>query len=183
MSVRATDRAGNVAHASFSVVVTERRTDALKIEDPIAIAREATGPSGAVVDYRVKAREARHGDVPVTCLPASGATFPIGETIVTCQATFDGTTEEATFTVTVRDTRPPVLDLPDRITVETTSRLGAIVSYTATATDLVDGSVPVVCAPASGSRFAMGRTDVRCTATDRAGNTRDGSFEVVVREK
>jgi HYR domain len=38
----------------------------------------------------------------------------------------------------------------------------------------------VACAPASGSRFAVGTTRVRCTATDAAGNIGRGSFLVHV---
>jgi hypothetical protein len=54
------------------------------------------------------------------------------------------------------------------------------VSYTATATDIVDGSVAVHCDPASGSTFPIGTTTVQCTATDAHNNTADGSFTVTV---
>ena len=40
----------------------------------------------------------------------------------------------------------------------------ARVSFKVTATDAVDGPVPAVCAPKSGSRFRIGRTTVRCSA-------------------
>src|SRR6185436_10614223 len=39
---------------------------------------------------------------------------------------------------------------------------------------------PVVCAPPSGSTFAVGTTPVSCTATDVAGNTGTCSFTVTV---
>ncbi|MCL4859476.1 MAG: HYR domain-containing protein, partial [Caldilineaceae bacterium] len=57
---------------------------------------------------------------------------------------------------------------------------GAVASFSATASDLVDGSVPVLCAPASGSTFALGATTVNCSASDAAGNTANGSFTVTV---
>jgi hypothetical protein len=41
------------------------------------------------------------------------------------------------------------------------------VTYTAAATDIVDGTDPVTCTPASGSTFAIGTTAVNCTATDK----------------
>lgn len=56
------------------------------------------------------------------------------------------------------------------MTVEATSASGAIVTFTPTATDNVDVTVTVVCIPASGSQFALGTTQVTCSATDAAGN-------------
>lgn len=53
-------------------------------------------------------------------------------------------------------------------------------TFAATATDLVDGSVAVTCIPASGGTFAPGTTTVNCSATDSHGNTATGSFTVTV---
>jgi len=64
--------------------------------------------------------------------------------------------------------------------VEATSAAGAPAAFTATATDQVDGAVPVACTPPSGSTFALGATTVNCSATDAAGNTAAGSFTVTV---
>jgi hypothetical protein len=54
------------------------------------------------------------------------------------------------------------------------------VTFSATATDLVDGTDPVTCTPASGSTFAFGQTTVNCTVTDKHRNTTSGSFTVTV---
>src|SRR5262249_31093717 len=67
---------------------------------------------------------------------------------------------------TLPEPTPPVLHLPANITAEATSPGGAVVSYTATATDAVDTNVVVTCAPASGSLFALGLTTVNCSATN-----------------
>ena len=67
------------------------------------------------------------------------------------------------------------------MTVSATSAAGAVVTFSASATDIVDGSVAVSCTPASGSTFAPGTTTVNCTATDAAGNTASGSFTVSVK--
>jgi hypothetical protein len=54
------------------------------------------------------------------------------------------------------------------------------VSYSATTLDIVDPAPVVLCSPASGATFALGTTQVSCTATDASGNTSSGSFDVVV---
>lgn len=59
----------------------------------------------------------------------------------------------------------------------------ARVVYAVSARDAVDGAVPVSCVPRSGSRFAIGRTVVSCSATDTSGNTRTARFTVTVRPR
>lgn len=80
------------------------------------------------------------------------------------------------------DTTPPVLSLPADITTPATGPSGAVVTFTVSATDMVDGSVPVVCSPASGSTFPVGMTVVNCSASDTSGNTTNGSFNVTVED-
>jgi hypothetical protein len=80
----------------------------------------------------------------------------------------------------VKDTTAPTLHLPSAITVYGTSSSGAAVSFTATATDAVDGSVPVTCVPPSGTVFGYVPTTVHCSATDSHGNTASGSFLITV---
>jgi FG-GAP-like repeat/HYR domain len=79
------------------------------------------------------------------------------------------------------DTTAPTLTLPGTVVVNATKPSGAVVGYTASATDDQDPSPSVSCAPASGSTFAIGTTAVNCTATDDADNSSTGSFNVVVR--
>jgi hypothetical protein len=134
---------------------------------------EASGPTGAAVTFSASALDNVDGALTPTCLPASGSTFALGATTVTCSATdAAGNTGSATFTVTVVDTTAPLLsDVPADITVPATGPTGAIVTYTApTATDLVDPAVVVSCLPVSGSLFPIATTTVHCTATDSHGN-------------
>ncbi len=79
------------------------------------------------------------------------------------------------------DTTEPTLNLPANIIKDATGPGGAAVVYAATATDAVDGSVPVECSPASSTTFPIGTTTVNCTATDAAGNTASGNFTVTVK--
>jgi HYR domain len=60
---------------------------------------------------------------------------------------------------------------------------GARVRYRLSATDNVDGAVPVTCEPRSGTRFKVGRTVVRCSAMDTSANTTRASFTVTVKRR
>ncbi len=93
-----------------------------------------------------------------------------------------GNLATATRTVTVLDVTPPVVSpAPDIPGVEATGSAGAVVNFVnPAAVDAVDGPVPTVCVPPSGSTFAIGATLVTCSATDAAGNTASTSFTVTV---
>lgn len=56
------------------------------------------------------------------------------------------------------------------------------VKFVVTATDAVDGRVPVRCSPRSGTRFGIGRTPVHCSATDTSANAATASFKITVRQ-
>src|SRR5262245_12688313 len=68
-----------------------------------------------------------------------------------------------TANVIACDAAPPVLSLPGPITAEATGPGGAVVTYTATATDANPTNPVVTCVPASGSTFAIGLTTVSCS--------------------
>jgi hypothetical protein len=92
------------------------------------------------------------------------------------------TISEGHHTVLTLDNTPPVLAVPANITKEATSSGGAVATFSASATDDVDGSTPVICAPASGSTFPLGTTAVMCTAIDAHANPGSASFNVTVRD-
>jgi hypothetical protein len=147
---------------------------------PPDMAVEATGPTGRVVTYTASATAFNGQSIPVTCDRPSGSTFPLGPTVVSCTATHGGQTTTRSFTITVRDTTPPVVTVPPNQNLQTRSSTGVTVRYTASAADLVDGALPVSCTPASGSTFRSGRTVVSCAATDRSGNSGTAQFAVTV---
>jgi hypothetical protein len=178
----ATDTHGNPASTTFTVKVQDTTPPVIS-GTPANITAEATGPGGAAVSYTAPtASDLVDGSRPVTCTPTSGAIFSIGTTTVTCSATdTHGNPASTTFTVKVQDTTPPNLALPGPITTDATSPGGAIVTFTATANDLVDGNLPVSCTPASGATFAIKTTTVTCTAADTRNNTSSGTFTVTVK--
>jgi len=147
---------------------------------PADMTVEAQNFSGAVVTYSASAVDHEGRPIPVTCTPPSGGGFGFGPTTVTCTARDGGKTATKRFSVTVVDTRAPAITVPAPIRVSTTRRTGAAVTYGASAADVVDGTVPVACAPASGTRFAVGTTNVTCSTADHRGNASASSFGVTV---
>lgn len=80
-----------------------------------------------------------------------------------------------------KDATPPTITPPSTsVGGEATSPSGMIVTYEATATDNIDGTITPICIPASGSVFPIGTTVVDCTAVDISGNIGTSRFNVVV---
>ncbi len=252
----ATDAANNTGTATQTITVTDTGAPTLNL--PLNITQEATSAAGVVVNYSATASDIVDGALAASCLPASGSTFALGSTAVSCSVTdsanltstgsfnvriVDTTapvvtapanisiaatgsttvvalgsatasdlvsgvlpaiannsgpftvgvhtitwsatdsannTGSATQIVTITDIGSPTLGLPADITAEATSASGAVVSYTVSASDVVDGVLTASCLPVSGSAFALGNTVVNCSVTDSAGLTTSGSFSIAV---
>ena len=141
---------------------------------PASMTVEATGPAGAVVNYPngTAVDLVAPLNPAVSCLPASGSTFPLGTTTVTCSATDTaGNTGSATFTITVVDTTAPV------ITMLGTSPLiipvgGAYADAGATAMDLVDGELTsAIVATSTVNTGVAGSYTVTLTVTNAHGTS------------
>jgi hypothetical protein len=143
------------------------------ITAPAAVTAQATGLYfRSCGTQKLDFSSATPGDYPIT---VSSSYFVAG-------AIDDS---KASFTLHVHnqtpaDTTAPVLSLPSNMTVEATSAAGAIVTYLATASDAVDGNVPVTCSPSSGSTFGLGHTPVDCHAADSSNNGTARGFDVDV---
>jgi len=150
---------------------------------PASVTAEATSAAGASVTFGpVTASDPLSGVDSVSCDFASGDTFPLGATTVTCSARdVLGHLSQQSFVIAVVDTTAPVVDAVAGVTTAATSPAGALVSYASpTATDIVDGAIAVTCLPASGSTFPVGVTVVTCRATDARGNEGHSLFSVTV---
>ena len=179
VTCHATDAHGNTGTDTFKVTI--RDTTAPTVTAPADITREATSSGGVTVTFSASATDAVDGGLSAPCSPASGTTFGLGSTTVTCHATdAHGNTGNDSFTVKVVDTTPPTLNLPSNQSASTTTLAGTTVSFSASASDSVAGSIPVSCSPSSGSNFSIGTTTVNCSANDGHGNTASGSFSVTV---
>lgn len=175
----ASDAAGNSAGGSFPVRVRDTTAPALDL--PAALTLEATGPDGAAVTHDASAADLVDGPVAVRCAPESGMVLPLGRTTVDCSSRDRaGNGAGGSFDVEVVDTTAPSIATPGDLTVAATSDAGADVTFGASASDTVDGVVPVVCFPASGATLPVGVTTVSCRATDGRGNEGTAEFTATV---
>jgi hypothetical protein len=177
-----TDQGGLTANASATYSIVDTTKPAITI--PSDMSREITAPTGNVVNYTASATDnVALNAAGLACTPASGSTFTLGTTQVSCSATdVAGNTDTKTFNVTIVDTGKPVLTLPGNITQEAGGPLGNVVTFSATATDAGDAAPVVDCVPPSGSTFAITLTSVNCTATDLSKNVESGSFSVTIQD-
>jgi hypothetical protein len=184
----AADADGNSAMAQQQVTVNDVTPPVVTVPADITLA--AASANGAVVTFTASATDIVDGSVLVSCVPASGSTFAVGATPVVCSSTdAHGNSASAGFTVTVtpyvnpvKNAKPPKVTAPKNMKVEATGPAGAIVTFTATATDPVDGTLPVTCAPASGTMFPLGATTVTCSATNSAAKSATDTAVITVRD-
>ncbi|WNG48558.1 HYR domain-containing protein [Archangium minus] len=177
VTVTAKDGAGNVSSCTFHVIVRDTKAPTLKCPAPIEV--EAEGPSGTPTTFSVINYVDTVSAVTVSTQPASGDTFPVGETSVKVRAEdASGNVAECSFPVTVSDTLPPLLTCPQDVTVP--EGPVAVELPRASATDRVTTSPAVTMSPASGSIFPPGDTTVEVTAEDASGNTTRCTFNVHV---
>jgi len=88
--------------------------------------------------------------------------------------------EDGSTSSTPADTVPPTVLVPDDITLQTEDQNGASATFNPQAIDNIDELITPTCSPASGSVFAIGTTEVVCTATDSSGNTSSNTFNVII---
>jgi len=176
ITVVATDDGGirMIGPGSFDVLARPGQQAPL-LALPESVFAEATSPSGANVSFTVSGYSFVDPAPTITCDHASGSLFPVNVTTVNCTATDSFGSASGSFEVYVTDTGAPVLHVPADIASST-----QVVTFTATATDAIDGSIAVTCSPASGDTFPSGVTTVLCSATDAHANSAFGSFHVTV---
>jgi large repetitive protein len=175
-----TDNAGNSSSAGIAVEV--RDTTAPAIDALTGATLEATSPAGAVISYTTpSATDAVDAAVTVVCGPPSGSIAGFTPVDVMCTATDDFGNSSSTFaSFRAVDTTAPAISAPSNLTQPGTNPAGEVMTWAATATDIVSGNVGVTCNPASGSTFGYAVAPVVCTATDGAGNTATSTFTVEI---
>jgi hypothetical protein len=165
-----------VGTADFVVVVHDTTAPVVTVPADIP-AVEPSGASGAGVTFGpATADDLVDGTVATDCDPASGSVFPLGVTTVECRATdAHGNEGQARFTITVQDRTAPTVTPPADVTAEAGSAAGAVVGLSGgSALDLVGGTLPLDCLPASGTLFPIGDTHRHLHRDRRRGEHRVG---------
>jgi outer membrane protein assembly factor BamB len=107
---------GFVSSSVSAYRLASRDTTPPVIAVPGPITTNATSPNGAVVSYAVSATDPDDAVASLNCVPASGSTFPIGTTTVTCTATdTNGNSATASFTIRVKGAAEQLADLAQAV--------------------------------------------------------------------
>ena len=183
VSCTVTDSQNLVASTSFHVVVNSTTAPALT---SVADSTNSTAGSSMAVTYSAPtvASNCNALNGSVSCSPASGSTFNVGSTAVSCTVTdVHGLVGTRSFNVVVKSTTAPVLTSVADSTNSTASCSGTAVTYSAptVASHNNNLSGSVACSPASGTTFSIGSTLVTCTQADVQGLIGSNSFHVVVK--
>jgi hypothetical protein len=154
---------------------------------------EATGPNGAQANFTATATDVFGAADPVVFAEGatsvtSGHVFSLGAHTITASATdAGGRTTSEPFTITVQDTTAPTLTAVADKTVKATGPDGAAVTFTASATDVVDGTDSVIfregtTVVTSGQIFGIGTHTITASATDVHDNFASEIFTVTVQD-
>jgi HYR domain len=176
------DLSDNESTATFDVEVIDTDGPAVYMTATAPLEQEGDTAGGAVFTYTVTAADVVDGmATDVTCDHASGSVFPVGTTTVSCSSKDSGDRETiATIDVVVTDTTGPVITVPTVAVQEATAAGGATVTYTVSASDVVEGSQTVTCDKPSDTLFPLGNNTVTCTSTDSGNSETTAQCYVVV---
>jgi large repetitive protein len=185
-----TDAHGNSATTSFTIDIDARTAPTIGAAPDLFV--EATGVDGAQATFSIGATDVVDGaNVAITysesgTLVASGDLFSIGTHVITVTATDSyPLTSTTTFVINVRDTTAPTLSAQGNITANTADDAGTAVTFSVTATDLVEGNRDVVFTDNgnivhSGDVFSVGAHTITATSQDSRGNTSSETFKIFV---
>ena len=140
-----------------------------------------------ILDYSAKAIDDVDGVITPTCNLGSGTVFAVvlsAAFVVTCTATDGaGNTGSASFILAITsssDSSLPRVTVPDDMTITAGTTGYAILEYSVSAIDDVDGVITPTCNLPSGFPASVGEWPVACTATDSIGNIGYNRFMVTV---
>ena len=150
---------------------------------PTNIVTQCEGPGGTAVHFEATVNPLCTNAYVIYFDHPSDSTFHGGTTVVHGYLGNAGTNAfffaTNTFTVTVIDPLPPLIDCPSNIVVYSCTNVS--VPFPINVEDNCSTNISLVCTPPSKSVFMVGTTTpVHCVATDEAGNTNSCDFTVTV---
>jgi hypothetical protein len=173
---------GGTTSSTSTTLMRDATAPVLSVPSAPVVAT-ATGSAGAAVDYTVSSSDNLSGVQPITCSQASGATYPLGDTLVTCTTTdVAGNKTTASFTVRVQDTVAPktIDDAPttwsnNDVAVHLTATDGesGVASTHYRVDDGADNVGTVVTIPAPADHSGDGTHTIHYRSIDNAGNAED----------
>ena len=180
-----TDASGNMVSCTFTVEVVDN--DSPMISCPSDITADTDpGTCDAEVDY-ITPVGTDNCPNPVTTIFAglpSGATFPLGLTVVTYLVTdAEGNTATCSFDVLIEDNADPVLNCPLDFAVGTDlGQCSAIVNFSVTGSDNCMGNTMIMQTMGipTGNSYPSGMTTNVFEMTDGNGNSTSCMFTVTV---
>lgn len=183
-----TDLSNNTRTCSFRVIVNDTQAPTFTNCPNNQTVPTAQGTcASAPVTYATPAATDNCGTVTVVRIggPVSGSTFPAGNTVVTWRA-IDGSSRSSTctFTVTVTDNEPPVINCPSSVvTTGSGTPCTATAFYaTPTASDNCAGALTpfLVSGLGNGSNYPAGITTNVWRAVTSSGQSSECTFTVTV---
>ncbi|MGY4329402.1 VCBS repeat-containing protein [Bradyrhizobium sp. LB7.2] len=189
ITASAIDAAGNQTFENFKFNVVDTTAPTLTPVPDQTL--EAAKAAGAAAFFIATATDAVDGaDIVVfkdgNNVIQSGDIFGLGNHTITA-STIDaaGNLSSETFTINVKDTTAPTLTSIADQTLQATTSAGATAFFAATATDLVDGTDPVVFKEGntvvhSGDIFGLGIHAITANTVDVTGNASSESFKIEV---
>jgi gliding motility-associated-like protein len=182
-----TDAAGNTAQCDITITVNDEESPTITCPGDIEI-DAISGDCEAVVNYTDPTFNDNCPGTTISLVSglASGASFPVGISTVTYEATdAAGNVASCSFNVTVSEDVLPTITCPEDIVQDNDlGECGAIVNYTAPiGIDNCGGAITsLISGPAPGSFFPVGITTVTYQVTDISGNIADCSFNITVED-
>jgi len=173
--------------ANIAPVVTGVPEVTVNSPDALALQAQVSDQDGQPLNctISINGNVVHTGIIPAGSLATTGTldithAFSLGQHAVVFTANDGVANGSFTTVVNVIDNTPPVLNVPENITVPSApGRTNAVVNYLVTASDDFPG-VTVISLPPSGSRFPIGATTVTATAVDASGNRTQKTFTITV---
>lgn len=152
----------------------------LDLSCPAGVEAHSLDGRSVSVAFDAPAPEGGQGPVSTQCTPASGSSFDIGTTTVSCTAS-DALQQSARCSFPVTIIPPPLeLSCPAPVQAQTLDGRPVVVTFDPPRTGGGHEPITTQCTPASGSTFEIGITTVECTASDASNQSARCSFPVTV---